>query len=148
MTGGGGKFWVVPTAFMGNFEQALAASTNSLRLGDEGSYAPVAIIALKLDRLELVKALIPHLLELKRSKPTREIKPLDVVAALLLYSLKANQADIFVKALDGVDVKDIVSRDDLKELVAAGCEKFKGMQIEKIRKTLEAASTNEFNTKK
>ncbi|HKI69447.1 MAG TPA: hypothetical protein VKA67_07660, partial [Verrucomicrobiae bacterium] len=40
--------------FMGRYKEALAALTNSMRLGDEGSYAPVAMVALHLDRLDIV----------------------------------------------------------------------------------------------
>ena len=124
-------------SFMGNYEQALAAATNSLRLGDEGSYVPVAMLALHLDRLDLVRGIVPHLLELKNSKPPQKIKPLDAVAALVLYSLKADQRDIFIEALDGISAKDILSRDDLKQLVTGGCDKFEGKEIDKIRQEVK-----------
>jgi hypothetical protein len=135
--------WKIPGGayvFTDNYEQALVAVTNSLRLGDEGSYVPVAMVALNLNRLDIVREIVPHLLELKHSKLTKEIKPLDVIVALVLYSLKADQPDIFIKALDGVEVKDVLSRDDLKSLVTGGCEKFKGKDIDKIRQKLGIAA--------
>ncbi|MBI3848713.1 MAG: hypothetical protein HY298_00270 [Verrucomicrobia bacterium] len=125
--------------FMENFDQAVRAFTNAVRLGCESCYAPLAFYAMHVDRLDIVQDLVPHLLVLKRSKDTREIRPLDIVTALALYSLKANQQDIFVKALDGVGVKDILSRDDLKRLVTDGCKKFKAKEVEKLCQELEKA---------
>jgi hypothetical protein len=131
---------------MHNFNAAIGAFTNATRLGDDGSYAPLAFAALETDRLDIVQKIIPKLLDLKSTKATQEISSLDATTALVYYSLKANQQDIFVKALQGVDVKQILSRDDLKQCVEIGCDQFKGKDIDKIRQNLEAASRNDSKT--
>jgi hypothetical protein len=132
---------------MGNYSAAVAALTNSARLGDEYSYDLLAFAALKIDRLDIVSNLVQHLLVLKKREPPPEAVPLDIVIVLVIYSLKANQQDIFVKALDGVSAKQILSRDDLPQGVKAGCERFKGKDIDKIRQEMESAasSTNSVN---
>ncbi len=127
-----------------NYDAAVRALTNSARLGDDGSYAPLALAALKTDRLDIVQGLVPHMLVLKWAKPTHEVVPLDIVMALTLYSLKADRQDIFVEALDGIHGNQIVSRNDLHQLVIANCKQFKGADIDKIRHEVESApsSTN------
>lgn len=125
---------------MQSYNEAVAAMTNAVRLGDEKNYTGLGMAALKADRMDVLKEIVvPHLLILKRSKPTQGIDPLDVAMVLALYSVKADEQDIFTKALDGVSANQIISRADLKQLVVAGCEKFKGKDIDEIRQELEAA---------
>jgi len=138
----GWKILGVANFSVGNLDQALEACTNAVRLGDDGSYGPLAFVALQLDRLDIMRDIVPRLLVLKRSKPTREINPLDIVAALMLYSLKAEKKEIFVEALDEVDIKDILSRDDLKQLVVDGCKKFRAREVEKLCRELRAKDPN------
>jgi hypothetical protein len=85
---------------------------------------------------------------LKKSQPPPESEPLDIVTVLTLYSLKADKQDVFVKALNGVSAKQILSRDDLPQLVKAGCDRFKGKDIDKIRQEMESAanSTNSISS--
>jgi hypothetical protein len=59
--------------------------------------------------------------------------------------VKADQQDIFVKALAGLSAKQILSRDDLPVLVRSGCAGFRGKEIDKIRQELESA-TNSTNS--
>jgi len=97
---------------------------------------------LQIDRLNVVREIIPHLLILKNSKQASPYDQLSVVGVLMIYSLKADQQDVFVKALDGVSAKQILSRDDLPELVKTGCERFKGADIDKIRLELKSATSS------
>jgi tetratricopeptide (TPR) repeat protein len=129
---------------MENYDTAIEPLMNAAKLGDEFSYAPLTFAALKLDRLNIVSNLVQHLFVLKKVEPPPEAVPLDIVTVLTLYSLKADRKDIFVKALDGVSAKQILSRDDLPQLVKEGCERFKGEDIDKIRQEMESAtgSTN------
>src|ERR1022692_1429785 len=64
--------------------QALNAYTNATRLGDDGSYCPLAFVALQLDRLDVVHELVPRLLDLK-SRPTQDVEPLEIVGALVIF---------------------------------------------------------------
>jgi hypothetical protein len=130
---------------MGNYSAAVGALTNSAQLGDDGSYAPLAFAALKSDQLDVVHNILPQLFALKHSKSSRVVR-LDIVGVLVVYSLKTDQQDIFVKALDGVSEKQIVSRDDLHQLVMTGCNRFKGEDIDKIRQQVEAAATDSNST--
>ena len=144
----GWKIVGVANFSIGNFDRALVACTNAVKLGNEGSYGPLAFVALKLDRLDIVRDIVPRLLELKNATPTKEIKPLDIVLALVLYSLKADQPDVFVKAVNGVNIKDIMRREDLKHFVSVGCEQFKSKEVQKICQQIEAAEQSGFNTEK
>jgi hypothetical protein len=123
---------------MSNYNSAISPLAKATRLGDDGSYAPLAFAALKIDRLDVVSNILSQLFALKEVKSS-EVVHLDVVAALIIYSLKTDQQDTFVKALVGVSGKEIMSRDDLPDLVSAGCNRFKGKDIDKIRHELEAA---------
>lgn len=123
-----------------NYHAAVKVLTISARLGDDYSYAPLTFAALKIDRLDVVSNQVQHLLVLKKREPTPEATPLDIVTVLTLYSLKSDQQDVFVKALNGVSAKQIMLRDDLPQLVKTGCERFKGKDIDKISQELETAS--------
>jgi hypothetical protein len=127
---------------IGSFNAAIGAYTNAVRLGDDGSYATLGLAALRMERLDIFRTIIPRLFILKQSKRTGEVNPLDMVMLLAGYSLRVNQQDLFIKALDGVDAKRILSRDDLKQLVETGCERFKGKEIDKIRAEMEAVLGN------
>jgi hypothetical protein len=127
---------------MGNYSAAVGALTNSAQLGDDGSYAPLAFAALKSDQVDVVHNILPQLFALERSKSSGVVR-LDIVGVLVIYSLKTDEQDIFVKALDGVSGKQIVSRDDLHQLVMTGCNRFKGEAIDKIREEVEAAAASD-----
>ena len=122
---------------MTNFSGALRAYTNAVRLGDDGSVVPLAFMAMKMGELDVVRANVHRLFAIKGSKETESVKPLDAVTALVLYSLRSNQQDIFLKALDGVDASTIASKSDLEFLVKQGCRQFKGRQIDAIRHELQ-----------
>jgi hypothetical protein len=126
---------------MSNYSSAIGPFTNSVRLGDNGCYIPLAFAALKVDRLDVVSNILSHLFILKQTKP-HDPDDLDPVGVLMIYALKTNQQSTFVKALTGVSGKDIMSRDDLPWLVSAGCNRFKGADIDKIRQEFEAAGGN------
>lgn len=127
---------------LGNFDTAINYLTNSARLGDENSYIPLSFAALKIDRLDIVSNLVPHLLILKNEKPPPETKPLDLVLILSLYGVNGDQQEIFLKALDGVTAKQILSREDLANIVKFGCEQFKGENIQKIARSLEVLTNS------
>jgi tetratricopeptide (TPR) repeat protein len=133
---------------MENYNAAVDALAKAASLGDDYSYASLTFAALKIDRLDIVSNIVDHLLTLKKSQPPPESEPLDIVTVLTLYSLKADKQDVFVKALNGVSAKQILSRDDLPQLVKAGCDRFKGKDIDKIRQEMESAanSTNSISS--
>ena len=55
----------------------------------------------------------------------------------LLREMKRSVVEI---ALDVGYANQITSRDDLKQLVKAGCERFKGRAIDEIRQKMEAVT--------
>ena len=129
--------------FMVSNNAAVKELTAAAKLGDDYSYAPLAFTALQNDRLDIVSNLVQRLLVLKKQEPPPEAGRLDIVTVLVIYSLKADQKEVFIKALEGVSAKQILSRDDLPQGVKAGCERFKGKAIEKIRQEMEKASKSE-----
>jgi hypothetical protein len=132
--------------FMGSNNAAVKELTLSAKLGDDYSYAPLAFSALRMDRIDIVSNLVQHLLVLKKQEPPPEAGQLDIITVLTIYSLRADQRDVFVKTLEGVTAKQIFSRDDLPELVKKGCERFKGKEIDKIREEMASATGNNPNS--
>lgn len=130
------------------FDQAVSAYTNAARLGDEDIYAALGAAALAADRLDILQdTVVPRLFDLKEDAARFSLKKrLEMRMILAGYSLRADKQDIFIKALDGVDFQDVLNRDDLKQLVTAGCERFKGEDIDKIRQKLGIASENDSKT--
>jgi hypothetical protein len=128
--------------FLNHFDVAVNAYTNAVRLGDDGSCAMLAFSAMKTNRDDVVRGMVPHLLVLKNSKPTKDVDPLEISTVLIMYSLRADQKDIFVKALAGVDVKDILAHEDVTLFVKKGCEKFAAKETESLCKKLTESSSN------
>lgn len=122
-----------------NFPAALNAYTNATRLGDDSSCGPLAGAALRVDRMDIVREMVPHLLELK-IKPTEGVERLDIVMVLMVYSLRAEKPEIFVQALDGIKPEDIQSRKDLSGILEQGCQRFKTKEVEEICKRFREVS--------
>jgi tetratricopeptide (TPR) repeat protein len=128
-------------ALMTNWNAALTAYTNAVLLGDEDSSASLGSAALQADRLGILHEFLPQLFRLKNSQSKKAIQ---ASTMLVIYSLRTEQKDIFVKALDGINPKDILAHEDVTFLVRQGCKEFKGKDIDKIRQEMESAisSTN------
>jgi tetratricopeptide (TPR) repeat protein len=139
---------VLGSCYMGSksFDKAIDAYTNSVRLGDKMSYISLVGAALLGGRWEIVQGAIPKLLELKKSDHLSQDDEHNMLVILLSYSIKFEQEDIFVKALDGVSSEQISSEQDSKWLVTSGCQLFKGKKIDGIRKKLEAAEAKDSNS--
>ncbi len=125
--------------FMNNFNAALHAYTNAVRLGDDLSYAALGLAALKTDRLDIVSNMVPRLVALKTSKLTSRNQSLQLATDLVIYSLRTNQKDLFMKAVEGFDPKEILAHDDVAFLVKQGCEQFKGGETDRLCQKLETA---------
>jgi tetratricopeptide (TPR) repeat protein len=126
-----------------DFKAAVNAYTNAVRLGDDGSYAKLAFAAMKSDQDDLVGNLVPQLLVLKNSvSKDKTVRPIEIEVALVLYSLRTNQKSIFIRAIEGVNPKDILAHDDFTFLVNQGCKQFKGTYIDKIRQELGLATSS------
>ncbi len=122
-----------------SFSEAIRAYTNAVMLGDEGCYGPLAGAALTTDRLDLVRDIVPHLLILKEARRTEEDVKLEMIMSLALYPVKADQQDVFIKALEGVAIERILSRKDVTMPVEWGCEKFTNAEVRSICKQLVEA---------
>ena len=123
--------------------ESIHAYSNAVKLGDNDSYASLAQVALRYNRLDLVKDMLPQLFALKDNPQTPEKNKLNVISILIFYSAQAHQKDIFIKTLEGEDMKQILQNWMVKNNVRAGCKVFKGEDIDKIRQAVEAASTSE-----
>lgn len=123
--------------------ESIRAYSNAVKLGDKDSYASLAQVALKYNRMDLVKDLLPQLFALKDNPQTPEKNKLNLISILIFYSARAQQKDIFIKTLEGEDLKQILQNWMVKNNVRAGCKAFKGEDIDKIRQAVEAASTSE-----
>jgi hypothetical protein len=121
---------------------AIQVYSRAVKLGDKDSYEPLAGLALKADRLDIIEAIIPQLMALKQAKKTSEYNKINLTTTLLIYSIKANRKDIFIKTLEGVDMKKILQDDDIKLDVTSGCKYFEGADIDKIREEMESTTSS------
>jgi hypothetical protein len=133
---------------MKNLKEAVNAYTHAVKLGDKDSCAILAALAIDAGQLDLVRNMVPDLLKLQRDGATSKRCWIQLTGVLVLYSVRTERQDLFVKALEGGDPKTILSQKDLKEHVERGCRKFKGKDIEKIseglrRATLQGGGENE-----
>jgi hypothetical protein len=123
-----------------SYEEAIAALTNAVRLGDEENYVGLGLAALGTNRLDILQSIVvPHLLERKDSGEIN--KRLDMIGILVTYSLIEGREDVFVKALEGLRVEDVstvVERDDiLKHSIVAGWKQFHPKKVEPLCREVE-----------
>jgi tetratricopeptide (TPR) repeat protein len=128
--------------YLKSSDKAIEAYTNAVRLGDKLSYISLAGAAIQGNQWDVVQNIVHQLLSLKQSKNLSEDGELDLTVILLTYSIKMEQEDIFIKALNGVNAKQVSSRDDLKQVVTMGIQIFKGAAIDKIRQEMESATSS------
>ena len=121
-------------------ERAFDAYKKAVALGDETSYAPLAGSALDLNRLDAVREIVPQLLRIKNSQDPPKFVKLDIVGVLAIYARKAEDKDVFLKALEGEKFQDILSRDDVAAAVDKTCQHFQSIEVDAIcQKVHEAA---------
>ncbi len=123
--------------------ESIHAYSKAVKLGDNDSFASLAQVALRYNRLDLVKDMLPQLFALKDNPQTPEKNKLNLISTLIIYSARARQKDVFIKTLEGEDMKQILQNWMVKNNVRAGCKVFKGEDIDKIRQAVEAASASE-----
>ena len=123
--------------------ESLHAYGNAIKLGDETSYAPLAQVALKNNRPDLVQEIVPQLFSLKDNPQTPPTTKLNVITILTFYSVKVRQKDVFIKTLEGEDMKQILQNWMVKNNIRAGCKVFKGEDIDKILQAVAVASKSE-----
>ena len=128
---------------MKSSDKAIEAYTNAIRLGYIKSYIPLAGAAIDNDQWNIVQSIIPQLTDLRKSQDLLQNDKHDLAVIFLLYSIKTDNKDEFIETFDELDVKNMLSRDDLKQIVTHSCELFKGKDIDKIRQELEAASKSD-----
>lgn len=115
-----------------SYGKAVWAYTNAVMLGDEECFAPLGVVALATDRVDPVRNILPHLLILKQASRTDQYDRLSIVAVLTAYSLTTHQQEVFLKALQGVEIKDILLCDDVARTVSLACEEFGAKEVETI----------------
>jgi len=102
-----------------NYGRALELMEKAWSLGDLPVIVPLGYEYLRRENLDKLKSLIPTLMVHKEGN-------LEVVNLIAAYSLSRNppDKDLFMKAIDGVTDKDILSRRDTTDVVAQGLEVF------------------------
>lgn len=125
--------------FMTNFQAAVTAYSNAVWFGDEVSYAQLAMTAMEADQDNIVGNILPKLFLLKDSKTTESVDRLELVGVLVIYAIRNHQEDVFLKAVEGLEPKDILAHEDLWGPVKQACERFKTKTTEDFyRKLVEA----------
>jgi tetratricopeptide (TPR) repeat protein len=110
---------------MKSYKEAVPAYTNAVRLGDTGDYVALGGAALESDRMDvLTNIVVPQLLVLKDSKDTKLEDRFEMISILLAYSLEANDPGTFMKAIAGLEAKDVADRESIKCLISNGCQLF------------------------
>jgi hypothetical protein len=128
---------------------AFDALKRAVTLGDQTCYVPLAATALKLNRVETVRDMLPNLLKIKKSTGPPKFVKMDVVAVLTTYSLKTGEKDVFMRAISGELVEDILERDDVTACVSKACKSFEVPELDQFCRELhEAAQRLETEKKK
>ena len=123
--------------------RAIAAYTNSVRLGYKMGYIALAGAAIADNQWEIVQRVVPQLTDLKKIENLSPDDKHDLAVILLSYSVRADRKDMFVENFNELEVKDIIpSRDDLKQVVMYGFKQFKGADMDKIRQEMESATSS------
>lgn len=118
---------------MRSYDEALAATTNAVRLGSEKNLENLGLAALATYRMDVFENMVlQRLLILKDSEQTSKEKKLTMITALVVYSLQADKKEVFVRALEGLDAADIQSEKRLRSSVERGCEMFKANETERL----------------
>jgi len=123
--------------------ESIHAYSNAIKLGDKDSSAALAAVALKYNRVDLVQEMLPQLLSLKNDPQTSAKNKLNLISILIYCSAKADRKDVFIKTLEGEDMKQILQNWMIKNNIRTACKVFKGEDIDKIRRAVEAASKSE-----
>jgi hypothetical protein len=113
--------------------------TVAVNLGDTNSYEPLAGEAVQAHRIDIVQKILPQLMALQRASETSQDHKINLTTILTGYSLIANRKDIFIKTLDGHNLKELLQNDIIRKNVTSGCQMFQGKGIDKIREEMEAA---------
>jgi len=120
------------------YGEAIAAWTNAFRLGSTNNLVAFGAATIAGKRLDIFEdVVLPRMLGSKDSGIS-EIERVRMVNMLVLYSLEAKRADVFVKALSGLEGRVISSDDDLSANVRKGCEIFNAKETEELCRRLGA----------
>ena len=112
--------------------KSVHAYGNAVRLGGrEGEYEALAAVAIKYNRLDVVRGMIPQLMAMKNAKETPVDSKLHLISILLAYSMKVDDREIFIATLKGENMDDILQDDAVKYDVTNGCNFFEGIGIDK-----------------
>jgi hypothetical protein len=130
-------------SFLNFTNEAIQAYTKAIKLGDKDSCETLAGIAINSGRLDIVKSIIPQLTDLKNTPQTSHDNKISLMNIIIVCAAKTGQKEVFIKALEGMDMKDILKDADARENITSGCQIFQGKDIDKIRQELEAASKSE-----
>jgi tetratricopeptide (TPR) repeat protein len=129
-----------------NWDRAIQVYSRAVKLGDKDSYEPLAGLALKDNQLDVIEKIIPQLLSLSKSTNTPDVNKINIITILIGYSMKADQKDVFIKTLEGINMEKILQDNDVKLDVTKGCVFFEdedtNKDIEKIRQEMETATSS------
>lgn len=104
--------------------QAMSAYSNAIRLGDRRSNLDLAGAGLQFGDMDVIKPLIPALLKLRDVKETAKGDRAETMGLLIVYSVKVNDEDAFIKALEGVAPAELMENADLRKDFELGCQFF------------------------
>jgi hypothetical protein len=128
-------------AALTNIDKALAGFTNAVRLGDNESCVQLGFCAWHLDRLDIMKEILPCLFASKNNAKSEKDKT-DALFVLLVYSTNADREDVFVKALAGVEPSEIAARKDLTNVLLTVYDRFKTKDLQPLCEKVRALSKN------
>lgn len=134
-------------AALTNFDKAVSGYTNAVRLGDSESCVLLGLCAWKLNRLEIMKEILPCVFAAKDNAKSEKDKT-DAVAVLVIYATNADREDVFVKALAGLRPSEIAAREDLTDIVLTVCERFETKELLPFCEKVRALSKNSTQRKK
>ncbi|MCO5052679.1 MAG: hypothetical protein M9920_10280 [Verrucomicrobiae bacterium] len=120
-------------------DEALMAATNVVRLGSERNIATIGLLALSTDRVDIFENLLLKRLLVLKDATTNSVQDrltgqdkLEIVTALVAYSLKAKKEEVFNQALKNVSAAQIKASEALRTYAEGGCEVFGSEATKKL----------------
>jgi tetratricopeptide (TPR) repeat protein len=126
-------------AMLDQHEKALSPYERAIALGDEASISGLCGSALFINRLDVVKRYVPDLLRLKDAKQPPEFIKQEIIGILAVYAVKTNEEDLFLKALDKVNIELLLPREDVLKELDKACKKFNSPKLKEVCQKISEA---------
>jgi hypothetical protein len=117
--------------------EIIFAYSKAVKLGDKDSLRPLACCALAFNRMDVLKKIVPELIALEQSKNAKKENVVEEASFLIVYAIKADRKDIFIKALKNINLEELLQDANVRTNIELSCKWFKGKDIDTISRRMQ-----------